>query len=108
MCKNKLKLKKGDTIIVLAGKDKGKKGKIIRSIPDKEKVVVEGINIAKRHQKPTQKFPGGIIEKAIPMHISKVMLVCPRCGKPAKIALKQAGAIRQRACKKCGEIVDKV
>lgn len=105
----KMHVKKGDTVLVLSGKDKGKKGKIIESQPTKSKIVVEGVNKVKRHTKPTQKMPqGGILTKEAPIHSSNVMLVCPACDKPTRIkkAALASGALA-RACKKCGEIIDK-
>ena len=106
---NNLHVKKGDTVVVLSGKDKGKKGKIIEALPKKSKVVVEGINTVKRHTKPSQKMPqGGILVKEAPMHSAKVMLVCPECDKPTRIKKTTlASGDNARICKKCGEIVDK-
>ncbi len=78
-----LRIKKGDTVLVLSGKDKDKKGRVLKVLPKDEKVIVEGINIVKKHQKPSRKYPqGGIIERENPVHISKVMLMCPKCDKP--------------------------
>ncbi len=109
MSQAKLHVKKGDTVLVLAGKDKGKQAKIIAAVPGKSKVFVEGVNVVKRHTRPTQAAPqGGIVEKEAPMHVSKVMLVCPACKKATRIkktALASGKFVR--ACKKCGEIVDK-
>ena len=105
----KLHVKKGDKIVVLSGKDKGKTGKIIEALPKKSKVVVEGLNTVKRHTKPSQNLPqGGIIVKEAPLHSAKVMLVCPACDKPTRIkkAPLASGAL-VRACKKCGEVIDK-
>lgn len=106
---NKLHVKKGDTVIVLSGKDKGKKGKIIEALPKKGKVIVEGVNKVKRHTKPTQKMPqGGILVKEAPMSSAKVMLVCPACDKPTRIKkTAMANGTFARTCKHCGEIVDK-
>ncbi len=109
MTQAKLHVKKGDTVLVLSGKDTGKQAKIIAAMPAKGKVVVEGVNKVKRHTKPTQAAPqGGIVVKEMPMHSSKVMLVCPACKKATRIkktALASGKFVR--ACKKCGEIVDK-
>ena len=86
---NKLHVKKGDTVVVLSGKDKGKQGKIIQSIPKKSKVVVEDANKVKRHSKPSLKVPqGGIISKEMPLDVCKVQLICPACNKPTRIAHK--------------------
>lgn len=105
----KLHVKKGDTVIVLSGKDKGKKGKVISALPKKGKVVVEGVNKAKRHTKPSQKLPqGGIIVKELPMHSAKVMLVCPACNKPTRIKKSAlANGSMARTCKHCNEVIDK-
>jgi|SRR3989339_1827901 len=103
-----MKLKKGDTVIVLSGKDKGKKGKILTILADVAKVTVERVNVAKKHQRPTQKFQGGIIEKPLPIAASRVMLVCPRCNEPTRVAKKMVQEKNLRVCKKCDEIIDKV
>lgn len=108
MSQLKMHVKKGDTVLVLSGKDKGKQGKIVEALPKKTKVVVEGVNKIKRHTKPSQSAPqGGIIVKEAPLHVSKVMLVCPACSKATRIAKKEVNGKMLRACKKCGEIVDK-
>lgn len=106
---NKLHVKKGDTVVILSGKDKGKRGKIIEALPKKAKIVVEGVNKVKRHAKPTQKTPqGGIMVKEAAMHSSKAMLVCPACDKPTRIRKSAlASGKLARTCKKCGEIIDK-
>ena len=84
-----MNVKKGDTVIVLSGKDKGKQGKVLSTMPTVGKVLVEGVNMADCHVKPTrQGQEGGIIRKAIPMRASKVMVVCPKCGKPTRCGYK--------------------
>lgn len=108
MKNKKLKLKKGDKVLVLSGKDKGKKGKLLKVVPKSSKVVVEGINIIKKHQRQTQKFQGGIVEKPMAMMIDKVMLICPRCNKPTRVGKKIIDQKRVRFCRKCKEVVDKV
>ena len=86
----KMNVKKGDTVVVLSGKDKGKQGKVVTAMPKKGKVVVEGVNKVKRHTKPNQKArQGGILVKEAPMHACKVMLVCPACSKPTRVAHKE-------------------
>ena len=109
MLVNKLHVKKGDNVVVLSGKDKGKKGKVIEALPKKGKVVVEGVNKVKRHTKPSQTVPqGGIIVKEAPINAAKVMLVCPECNKPTRIKKTPlASGAMARACKHCGEIIDK-
>lgn len=103
----KLHVKKGDTVVVLSGKDKGKQGKIITAMPDKGKVIVEGINKVKRHSKPSLKVPqGGIITKEMPLHACKVQLVCPACNKPTRVGHKVVAGKNARVCKKCGEVIE--
>lgn len=97
------KIKKGDTVLVLAGKDKGKKSKVIKVFPKKLTAIVEKVAVAKKHQKPTRNFPGGIIDKLMPVSFSRLMVVCSHCGKPSRMGKKDGF----RACKKCGEILDK-
>ena len=103
----KLNVKKGDTVVVLSGKDKGKEGKVIAAMPKKGKVVVEGANKVKRHTKPNQKAPqGGILVKEMPLHACKVQLICPACKKATRVAHKEVNGKSVRACKKCGEVID--
>lgn len=98
-----------DTVLVLTGKDRGKKGRVIRLFPKADKVLVEKINLVKRHTRPTQQLPqGGIVEKEAPIHLSNLQVVCLKCGKPTRIAHKAlADGRKARVCKKCGEILDK-
>ncbi len=108
MTQPKLHVRKGDTVYILTGKDAGKRGKVIQAIPSRRKVIVEGINIVKRHTRPTKAMPqGGIVEKEAPIDSSNVMLVCGKCNKPTRVAKKIVDGRRYRACKKCGEIIDK-
>ena len=103
----KLHVKKGDTVVVLSGKDKGKQGKIITAMPKAGKVIVEGVNKVKRHSKPSLKVPqGGIITKEMPLHACKVQLVCPACNKPTRIGHKAVNGKNARVCKKCGEVIE--
>ncbi len=103
----KLHVKKGDTVVVLSGKDKGKQGKIITAMPRAGKVIVEGVNKVKRHSKPSLKVPnGGIITKEMPLHACKVQLVCPACNKPTRIGHKDVNGKNSRVCKKCGEVIE--
>ena len=104
-----LRIKKGDTAIVLSGKNKGKRGRVLSVLPSKERLIIEGLNIVKKHMKPNKKYmQGGIIEKEAPIHISNVMLMCPKCSKPTRIgnAVFDNGSKKLRACKKCGEVID--
>ena len=99
-----MNIKKGDTIVVLSGKDKGKKGKVLEAMPAAGKVVVEGINVATCHVKPKkQGDQGGIVSREIPMYASKVMLVCPKCGKATRKKGKRADGKKVRVCQKCGQ-----
>ena len=103
---NKLHVKKGDTVIILSGKDKGKQGKIIQAFPKKSQVLVEDVNKVKRHTKPSVKSPqGGIIQKEMPLDVCKVQLICPNCNKPTRIAHKILDGKNSRCCKHCGEII---
>ena len=98
-----MNVKKGDTVIVLSGKDKGKEGKILSADPKALKVTVEGVNVATKHQKPRkQGQDGGIIKVETPIYASKVMLVCPKCGKATRVAHKITDGKKSRVCKKCG------
>jgi large subunit ribosomal protein L24 len=103
-----LRIKKGDTAVVLTGKNKGKKGRVLSVNPLKENVIIEGVNKVKRHMKPSKKYQqGGIIEKEAPLHLSNVMLVCPKCSKPTRIASSPLDDGRKlRACKKCKEVLE--
>ncbi len=107
--KPKVHVKKGDTVQVISGKDAGKKGKILSVEPAKSRVVVEGINIIKRHTRPTRTNPqGGIMEREAPMHSSNVMIYCSKCKEPVRINKKiLADGKKIRVCNKCGEEFDK-
>lgn len=107
MSLTKLHVKKGDTVVVLSGKDKGKRGKIITAMPRKGMVIVEDVNKVKRHSKPSMKAPqGGILDKEMPLNVCKVQLICPACDKPTRIGHKTVDGKNVRVCKKCGEIVE--
>ena len=98
-----MNVKKGDTVIVLSGKDKGKQGKVLGTIPSEAKVVVEGINKVTCHIKPRkQGDEGGIIQKEAPLYACKVMRVCPKCDKPTRAASKMVDGKKVRVCKHCG------
>lgn len=101
-----LNIKKKDKVVVLAGKDKGKQGEVLKVYEETDKVVVSKVNFVKRHTKPTQRDPGGIKEKEAPIAISNVMLVCPKCGKPNRPKFdKLSDGKKVRVCRKCGEII---
>jgi large subunit ribosomal protein L24 len=102
-------VRRGDTVAVIAGRERGKRGKVLRVLGDKDRVVIEKVNMIKRHQRPTQKLrQGGIIEREGALALSNVLLVCGRCDKPARMGIKVlADGRKVRACKRCGEPVDK-
>ena len=103
----KLHVRKGDNVIVLSGKDKGKKGKILSVMPKSGKVIVEGVAVATKHKKPrSQADVGGILHQETPIYACKVMHICDKCGQPTRIARKvlEDGSIA-RVCKKCNEIL---
>ena len=99
----KMSIKTGDTIVVLAGKDKGSRGKVMEVMPKSGKVVVEGINVVSRHTRPRkQGDEGGILKKAAPLYACKVLRVCPKCDKPTRPgSIVKADGSRARVCKKC-------
>ncbi len=107
---SKMRIRTGDRVCVISGKDVGKEGKILRRDVKNEMVVVENVNMVTRATRPTQKNPkGGLVKKEAPLRACKVMLVCPSCGKPTRVARAFLDSGRKvRVCKKCGEIVDKV
>jgi large subunit ribosomal protein L24 len=108
-----LKIRRDDTVRIIAGKDKGKTGRVLRVDPKKERVVVEGANIIKRHTRPrtlrdTQRAQelGGIVEKEGPIHVSNVMLIDPDSGEPTRVGVRRQGARRTRIAKKSGKEID--
>ncbi len=111
MAITKLGVKTGDTVVVISGKDKGKQGKIQKAYPSNGRIVVEGVAMVKKHQKPRgQGMPGGIVDKEAPIPASKVMLVCPSCKKATRLAHKFIEREGQkpekvRVCKKCGAAI---
>ncbi len=98
----KLRLAAGDNVVVLSGKDKGKRGKI-KLVTKARTAEVEGVNVVKRHSKATAKAKAGILEKEMPLPVSKLMYICPKCNKPAKLAFHTAAGARDRVCRRCGE-----
>ena len=101
-----MNIRTDDKVIVLSGKDKGKQGKVLEAMPAEKKVIVEGVNVASCHVKPRkQGEEGGIIRREIPMYVSKVMLVCPKCNKATRSAHKTVDGKNVRVCKKCGETI---
>lgn len=104
----KLNIKKGDTVVVIAGKDKGKTGKVLQVIAAANRAVVDGINIVTIHRKPkSQKDAGGIVKQPAPVQISNLMIICPICGKATRVSRKVVDGKNARVCKKCGESLDK-
>jgi large subunit ribosomal protein L24 len=120
-----MKIRKGDLVQVLSGKDRGKQGRIIEADPGKRRVIVENLNIVKKHRKPrpmkdssrmgqTQIQPGGVIDLAAPLPISKVMVVCPTCNRPTRIGYEfredeKRRRVKVRVCRRadCGEVIDR-
>ncbi|MEK6692529.1 MAG: 50S ribosomal protein L24 [Nitrospirota bacterium] len=102
-------VRKNDSVMVITGKDKGKKGRVLSVYPERGRVIVEKLNMIKKHQKPTQKQKqGGIIEKEGSIHISNVMLLCGRCEKPTRVSFNiLEGGKKIRVCKRCGEAIDR-
>lgn len=103
----KLKIKKGDQVIVLSGDDKGKTGEVVKAMPKEGKVVVQGINLVKRHTKPSQVSVGGIITKEAPINVSNVALVDSKSGKGTKVGFKEVDGRKVRFARKSGEVIDK-
>jgi len=101
------KIKKGDRVVVLAGKDKGRQGSVLRVLPKDERVVVEGLNMVQRHTRPTQSDPqGGIKNKEAPLHVSNVALVDPKSGGPTKVGFRVEDGKKVRFAKKSGEVIN--
>jgi large subunit ribosomal protein L24 len=116
-----MKVKKGDVVRVLRGKDAGKQGRVVEALPKQNRVVVENINVVKRHRRPrpiqnttgigSAMVPGGIVDLPAPLPVSNVMVVCPVCGKPSRVGTIEKTVkdrkVRIRVCKRCGEEIDK-
>jgi large subunit ribosomal protein L24 len=102
-----MKVVKNDTVLVISGNYKGKKGKVLKVFPKENRVVVEGVNFVKRHTRPTPKNQqGGIVEKEAPIHVSKLMVICPKCSTPSRIGRKVlVDGSRVRLCKNCEEMI---
>lgn len=103
-----MKIRKNDTVLVIAGKDRGKKGKVRRAIPGDQKVIVEGVNMIKRHSRARGVArQAGIIELEAPIHVSNVMLICGKCNKPTRVGHRFLDDGRKvRVCRSCGEVID--
>lgn len=101
-----MKIKKDDTVLIISGKNKGKKGKVLRVFPKEERILVEGVNLRKKHQKAKKTGEKGqVIEMPSPINISNIKLICPQCGKPTRIGYKIADKKKFRVCKKCSQEV---
>jgi large subunit ribosomal protein L24 len=103
-------IRKNDQVVVIAGKDRGKRGRVLKVIPEKNRLVVEGVNFIKRHTKPNpgRQIKGGIVEREAPLHASNVQLVCPECNAPTRVGRRIVGDGRKvRVCRKCEGVVDK-
>jgi large subunit ribosomal protein L24 len=102
-----MKLKVGDTVTVIAGAQRGRQGKIERVLPHQQAVVVEKVGRVKKHLKPTRRYPrGGIVEVARPIPAANVMVVCPHCGRPTRVAIRITAEKKVRVCKRCGKSLD--
>jgi large subunit ribosomal protein L24 len=104
-----MRVKRGDTVAVIAGKERGKRGKVLRLLPAKGRLIVEKLNMIKRHQRPTQKLrQGGIIEREGTLPLANVMVVCTKCDRPTRTGVQVLGDGRKvRVCKRCSEIIDR-
>ncbi len=101
------RIKRDDVVRILTGKDKGKTSKVMAVIPDHERVIVEGVNMVKKHVRPRrQGEKGQRVSIAAPLHVSNVQLVCPQCKKPTRVGISRANDLRQRVCKKCKAVIE--
>jgi large subunit ribosomal protein L24 len=104
----KLKIKKGDTVVVITGRDKGRQGEVLRVFPAESRLIVQGVNIAKRHTKPSMGNPGGIIEKELTIHVSNVAHVDPQSQRPTRVGYRRLDDGRKvRVARRSGEVIDK-
>jgi large subunit ribosomal protein L24 len=106
-----MNIKKNDNVLVVSGNDLGKQGKVLKVYPERSRIIIEGVNIIKRHQRPTQKNPqGGIVQKEGPIHISNVLVICPKCTNATRVGRKRVRETDSkisrvmRVCKNCGEM----
>jgi len=103
-------IRKNDNVVVITGKDRGKRGRVLKVVPDNNRLIVEGVNVIKRHTKPNPQrgIKGGVVEREAAVHASNVQLVCPECGKPTRIGRRLLTDGRKvRFCRKCEGVVDK-
>lgn len=102
-----MKIKKNDNVFIISGKDKGKNGQVQKVISETNQLVVTGINLSKRHLKPSNKNPhGGIVDVTSPINVSNVNILCPHCGRPTRVAKKITAQAKERVCRKCGGNLD--
>ena len=103
-----LGIRKNDTVLVISGDEKGKRGRVLSVDPKKQRITVEGVNIIKRHMRPSPRYrQGGIIEREAPIHRSNLMLLCPKCDRPTRIShVFLEDGRKMRSCKKCGEVIE--
>ena len=103
-------IRKNDNVVVITGKDRGKRGRVLKVLPEKNRLIIEGVNVIKRHTKPNpgRNIKGGLVEREAPLHASNVQIVCPECGKATRIGRRILGDGRKvRICRKCEGVVDK-
>jgi large subunit ribosomal protein L24 len=102
-------VRKNDTVIVATGRDRGKRGRVLKVLPDRNRVIIEGVNIIKRHTRPNpqRNIKGGIVEREGTMHASNVQLVCPECGKATRVGHRVEGDRKVRICRKCEGVIDR-
>ena len=104
----KMKIKKGDNVVVISGRDKGKQGEVLRVLPTEQRLVVQGVHVARRHTKPRMGDPGGIVDKELTIHVSNVAHIDPQSGKPSRIGYKNLDDGRKvRVARRSGEVIDK-
>ncbi|MGE0680473.1 MAG: 50S ribosomal protein L24 [Candidatus Binatia bacterium] len=103
------RIKKNDTVMIITGKERGKVGKVLRVLPQENRVIVERLNLVKRHMKPRgPQSPGGIVEKEAPIHLSNIMPMCEKCNAPVRVGVRRLDDnTKSRLCRRCGELLDK-
>jgi large subunit ribosomal protein L24 len=104
---NKLKIKKGDNVIVISGRDKGRSGEVLKVFPEDRRLIVQGVHMARRHTKPRMGDPGGIVDKELTIHVSNVAHVDPQSGKATRIGYQVIGDKKVRVARRSGEVIDK-
>jgi large subunit ribosomal protein L24 len=109
MARTQVAIRRSDNVVVTTGRDRGKQGRVLKVVPDRNRVVVEGVNVIKRHTRPNpqRNIKGGIVEREASLNASNVQLVCPACGKPTRIGHSTQGDRKVRVCRKCEGVVDK-